>query len=304
MIGSINMDLVTRVPAFPRPGETVAGSELVTIPGGKGANQAVAAVRSGARVRFVGAVGDDGFGRALKRGLREEGIDVRLVRTETNTSSGVALITIGPGGENHIVISPGANARVTPARVEDAEPVISRSRVLLLQREIPAASVRRALTIARRHAVLSVLNPAPAAALPDRLLRGVGVLVVNETEAQCILAGPLDHPREAVLALSARTGGGTAVLTRGARGAWVMGPDLKRPAHVPAHRVKVVDTTAAGDTFVGALAARRLETPDLLEAVRFASAAAALSVSRLGAKPSIPGRARIERFRRRIARSE
>lgn len=299
VIGSINMDLVTRVPAFPRPGETVAGSDLVTIPGGKGANQAVAAARAGARVRFVGAVGDDSFGRALKRGLREERIDVRRVETEKGTASGVALITIGPDGENHIVISPGANARVTPRRIDEAETVIARSRALLLQREIPPAAVARALALAHRDGVLTVLNPAPAAALSRSLLRRVGILVVNETEAELILGGRLGRSRHATLELASRTGGRTAVLTRGARGAWVSGPDLKTPVHVPAAKVRVVDTTAAGDTFVGALAARRLETPDLLEAVRFAAAAAALAVARLGAKPSIPTRARIQRFRRR-----
>ena len=302
VVGSINMDLVTRVAAFPRPGETVAGTDLVTVPGGKGANQAVAAARAGARVRFIGAVGDDGFGHILRRGLRDEKIDVRQVRIETATASGVALITIGPGGENHIVISPGANARVSPRRVEEAESVIARSRVLLLQREVPPATVARALAIAHRRGVLSVLNPAPAAALSLRLLRRVGILVVNETEAELILGPSSRRPRQAILELAARTGGGTAVLTRGARGAWVMGPDLA-PTLVPAIKVKVVDTTAAGDTFVGALAARHLESPELLESVRFATAAAALSVSRLGATPSIPTRARVERFRRQSPRS-
>ena len=298
VVGSINMDLVTRVAAFPRPGETVAGTDLVTIPGGKGANQAIAAARAGARVRFIGAVGDDGFGRILRRSLRDEKIDVRQVRIETATASGVALITIGPGGENHIVISPGANARVNPRRVEEAESVIARSRVLLLQREVPPATVARALAIAHRRGVLSVLNPAPAAALSPRLLRRVGILIVNETEAELILGASSRRPRRQVLELAARTGGGTAILTRGARGAWVMSPDLKAPTHVPAVKVKVVDTTAAGDTFVGALAARHLEGAELLDSVNFATAAAALSVSRLGATPSIPTRARIERFRR------
>ncbi len=299
VIGSINMDLVTRVAAFPRPGETVAGSDLATIPGGKGANQAVAAARAGAGVHFVGAIGDDSFGPRLKKGLREECIDVRRVRTEKRTASGVALITIGPGGENHIVVSPGANARVTSSRVDEAAALISRSELLVVQREIPGAAVTRALSIAHGHGVRTVFNPAPAAALSPRVLRHVSILVVNETEAELLLGSPVARPSQAVGRLAAETGGRTAVLTRGARGAWVISPQLKKPVSVPAAKVKVVDTTAAGDTFVGALAARHLETSDLVEAVHFAAAAAALAVSRLGAKPSIPTRRQIERFRRR-----
>lgn len=299
VVGSINMDLVTRVAAFPRPGETVSGTDLETIAGGKGANQAIAAARAGGRVQFVGAVGDDRFGPVLKRGLRAENIDVRRVRVEPRAATGVALITIGPGGENQIVVSPGANRLVTPRRVDEAEPLIARSRLLLLQREVPPATVTRALTVAQRRGVLAVLNPAPAAALSRQLLSRVGILVVNETEADLILGETSTPPRRAVLELAGRTGGQTAILTRGGRGAWVMAPELRSPTRVPAFKVKVVDTTGAGDTFVGALAARHLDGDDLLEAVRFATAAAALSVSRLGATPSIPTRNRIERFRRR-----
>lgn len=298
VIGSMNMDLVTRVRAFPRPGETVAGSNLSQIPGGKGANQAVAAARAGAPVYFVGAVGADDFGQRLRRELQVEGVNVRQVRRETDAPTGVALITVNAEGENQIVISPGANAKVTGKRVEEAQSLIRRSRLVLLQREIPISAVRKALQIAAAANVPVVFNPAPAAPLTAALLRRVTVLIVNQSEATTLL-GRREPPRKAVSTLAAQTGGQTAILTVGREGSWVCTPKVKKPCHLPAPRVKTVDTTAAGDTFVGAFAVRFLECQHVEAAVQFATAAAALAVTYWGAQPSIPHRREIQRFLRR-----
>ncbi|MBI4600524.1 MAG: ribokinase [Planctomycetes bacterium] len=299
VIGSANMDLVLRVARFPRPGETVAGSDLVRAPGGKGANQAVAAARSGARVEMVGAVGADAFGLELRRVLEAEGIGTRRLRIEPSVPTGVALITVDGRGENQIVISPGANARVAPRRVEEALPALRRSRLVLLQREVPEETVAAAVRAAARERVPVVLNPAPAGPVPRAVLERVRVLVVNETEAEALLGARVSgaaRAREAARALEARLSGGIAIVTLGPRGAWLHEPDSRSAVHVPAHAVEAVDATAAGDTFVGAFAARYAETEDVLEAARYASAAGALAVTRLGAIPSIPRRRDVARF--------
>ncbi len=299
VVGSINMDLAIRVDRHPRPGETVPGSSLVRAPGGKGANQAVAAARSDAKVAFLGAVGDDDAGQELLRVLETEGIDTRLVRVQRKETTGVALITIDARGENTIVVSPGANGSITAARVRAASPSIQRTGLVVVQLEIPSPAVEAAIAIAARHGVPVILNPAPAGVVTDRVLRKVSVLIANETEAEVLLGREIDGlsaSRAAARDLAARLDGGTAVLTLGARGAWLFLPGSKEAILVPPHKVRAVDTTAAGDTFVGAFAARYLGCRDAREASRFAAAAAALAVTRLGAIPSIPRRAEVEKI--------
>jgi ribokinase len=297
VIGSLNMDLTVRVERFPRPGETVRGSDLVRAPGGKGANQAVAAARAGARVAMAGAVGGDSFGAELLQVLDREGIDRRHVRVVRGTPTGIAAITVDRSGENHIVISPGANARVTPASLHAIRPLLARAGLLLLQREIPAAAIEAALAAASAAGTRAILNPAPAGVLPRALQRRVHALIVNEAEAETILGSPVRTSaaaREAAESLAARTGGGLAIVTRGSRGAWLKDRAAGPPVRIAPHRVRALDTTAAGDAFAGAFAARYAAGAGALAAARFAAAAGALAATRPGAIPSLPRRAEIE----------
>ncbi len=288
VVGSLNMDLVVRAPRFAQPGETIAGDLFVTAPGGKGANQAVAARRLGAEVSMVGAVGGDAFGTLLRGQLADEGIDVRHVSARHGQASGVALITIDGSGENTIVIVGGANAMLTPGDVEQAGAVLSAAQVVVLQLEIPPVVVEAAATLARAGGATVVLNAAPALPIPDTLLAAVDVLVVNETELLALADDAGTHD-EAVGRLRAR-GVADLVVTLGARGARLL-PAAGDPLLVPAHPVEVVDTTAAGDAFVGGLAVALAERRSLIDAVRLGCAAGALAVTRLGAQPSLPHRA-------------
>jgi ribokinase len=288
VFGSANMDLVAYVEAAPALGETVTGREFRTIPGGKGANQAIAAARAGAEEAFLGAVGDDAFGAELRRTLAEAGVDVTNLRTVPGPS-GIAQIVVDDGGGNSIIVVPGANGTVTAPSEAEIE-VISRSDVLLLQLELPIEAVTAAARAARAAGTTVVLTPAPVQPLPAELLEAVDILVANEHEAAEI-TGQADHGR-ALQELRGRVG--WVIITLGSRGALTAAGD--GPAvHVEAPKVPAVDTTAAGDTFVGALAAARVErqSPDL--AVRFATAAAGLSVQRAGASTSMPTRVEIDR---------
>ena len=298
VVGSVNMDLVAAVQQFPRPGETVSGGDLKAIAGGKGANQAVAASRAGAAVDFVGAVGDDAFGPTLIAGLEADGIGVAHVKVVPQTASGIALIAVKPDGENTLIHAPGANGSVDPALVRQAATSLAAADCLLLQHEIPRRTVEAALNAARRKNVLTVLNPAPAGPLPRTLLAKVDVLILNETEAETLTktrVRDLRQARTCTAELASAVGGRCAILTLGKRGAWVAAPGVGRPVRVPAFKVRAVDATAAGDTFVGALSTRFLETGEIVEAAHFAAAAAALTVTRAGAQPSIPGRRAILR---------
>lgn len=292
-VGSINMDLVVRVDHLPAPGETVLGSEYQTHHGGKGANQAVAAARAGGRVRMVGAVGEDEFGRSLRSGLDAEGIDTRWVRTVAG-KSGVAFISVDESGENSIIVSPGANAHVTgPALPDDA---FDGARVVLLQLEIPLAGVREAMRRGRAAGATVILNLAPAAPLSKADLAGVDVLVVNEVEAAVLTGGSTPRNREqgAAAARQLLEFAPAVVVTLGRQGAvWAEAAD---GGELPAHEVLVRDTTAAGDAFVGMLAARLAAGADLGEAVRWANAAGGLAATAEGAQPSIPRLAQVEAF--------
>lgn len=287
VVGSVNADLIVRVPRRPGAGETVLGSDLVTLPGGKGANQAVAAARLGARTAFVGRVGDDGHGGFLRSALLRDGVDLSGLTT-TEGASGVALITVDPDGDNSIVVAPGANGRVTVADVTAARPLIESAAVVALQLEIPLPAVAEAARYARR----VVLNLSPAAAVPAELLALCDPLVVNEHEAAFLLAdeGSVGSAAERAVALL-ELGVRSVVVTLGADGAVVGGTGLGGTAgtvHVSSPRVEVVDTTGAGDAFTGALCRRLAAGDDLVAAAHFAVRVGAAAVRKAGAQSSFP----------------
>lgn len=286
VVGSANMDLVAYARALPQPGETVLADRLLRTPGGKGANQAVACSRSGARSFFAGAVGVDEFGDALLASLQASDVNVRYARRLEDACTGVALITVDTSGHNLITVVPGANAHVDETLVADVGPLIGRDTVVLMQLEIPLGTVAAFAAAAHSVGALTVLNPSPARPLPPSLLANVDVLVPNETELTQVLPGR-DHRAEAVSELL-NAGVGSVVVTLGANGVLIATRD--RQEHLPGYRVHVVDTTAAGDTLVGALASQLATGIGLREAVVYGNAAAAVSVQASGAQQSIPWR--------------
>ncbi|MER6949337.1 ribokinase [Nonomuraea sp. NPDC000554] len=287
VFGSANMDLVAYVSQAPKRGETVTGREFRTVPGGKGANQAIAAARAGTHVSFLGAVGDDGFGTEMRATLAEAGVDVERLRRVPGPS-GIAHIVVDDAGGNSIIVVPGANGTVTGLTDEDRA-VIAASQALLLQLELPMEAVVAAARAGRASDVPVILTPAPAQPLPDELLDAVTVLVPNEHEAAAITG--VTDPDAAADALLKRVP--EVLITLGSEGALYASRSGER-LREPAVRVTAVDTTAAGDTFVGAFAVARAEGRAPAECLRFASAAAALSVQREGASTSMPTRAEIE----------
>ena len=296
VVGSSNTDMVLRVPRIPKPGETVLGGAFVMAAGGKGANQAVAAARAGANVVFVARVGEDVFGEQALANFRADGIDTRFVLRTVGAPSGVALINVDGRGENSISVASGANAVLSAADIEGAAPAFSSADVVLLQLESPLEAVEAAVRRAGERGVPVILNPAPARPLADDLLRRVAVLTPNEHEAELLAGVPVrdeEGARQAAARLRAR-GPAAVVVTLGERGAYASSREFE--GLVPAFKVVPVDTTAAGDVFIGALAAAVAEGAPLAEALRFASAAAAISVTRPGAQPSAPARAEIEAF--------
>jgi ribokinase len=294
VVGSSNTDMIVRADRLPMPGETVLGGDLTTAAGGKGANQAVAAARVGAHVTFVARVGDDMFGQQTLAALRSEGLDLAHVQQEAGTPSGVALIVVGPGGQNIIAVAPGANRNLTPADVLAAQPAIAQARVMVLQLEIPIHTVLAAALAARQAGLIVLLNPAPAEALPAALYEAVDILTPNEHEAAQLTGVAPDEPEAAAAALLAR-GVGVVIVTLGEAGV-VLARRGQLPRRVPAFRVQPVDSTAAGDAFNGGLAAALARGDDLEAAVRYAQAVAAISVTRPGAQPSLPSAAEVDEF--------
>lgn len=290
VVGSLNMDLITRSARIPVPGETVIGGDLDTAPGGKGANQAVAAARMGAQVCMVGHVGTDLFARQLQENLAADEIDQRFV-TAVPGASGVALIVVDDAGQNIIVVAPGANAALSPADVEAAGEAIRSAKVLLLQLESPLETVQRAAQIGHDAGVTVILNPAPAQPLPPALLRLVDILIPNESETEILTGLPIGSRQEIEAAADhlRQMGVGTVILTLGERGALLAQADEK--IYLPAMAVdRVVDSTAAGDAFVGGFATAIAEGASLPEAVEMGNAAGALAVTKAGAQPSLPTR--------------
>lgn len=285
------MDLVVNAPRHPKIGETILGSGFSTFPGGKGANQAVAAARLGGNVRMIGRVGDDDFGRTLLDNAKEDGIDTRYVRKDEKSLTGVALITVDRAGQNTIVVISGANGQVSPQDINEAQAAFQEAGILLVQLECPLPAVTQAIQTAKQHGMQVVLNPAPAQPIDPGLLAQVDYLVPNETEL-ALLAGTEDI-QEALKLLHNR-GTRSVIVTLGDRGALVS-TDGKQE-YLQAFKVDVVDTVAAGDAFVGAFAVALTEGRGLKEAACWGNAAGALSVTRRGAQPSLPNRAEFEQF--------
>lgn len=299
VLGSSNTDMIVQLPRIPRPGETLLGGRFSTAAGGKGANQAVAAARAGGDVSFIARIGSDMFGDRALEGFQAAGIDTTHITRDEHDPSGVALICVDDDGENSIAVAPGCNGNLSSADVDAARDTIAGAEVLLMQLEVPLDTVIRAAGIASAADTTVILNPAPARELPDKLLDHVTILTPNEHEAGLLTGITVDSEQSAHEAASVLRNRGveTVLITRGADGVYVLSDACA--VQVDAYRVEAVDTTAAGDVFNGVLAAGLASGMTLTEAVGFGSAAAALSVTRLGAQPSAPDRAEIASFRDR-----
>jgi len=295
VVGSLNMDLVVRTARYPLPGETIIGSDFNTFPGGKGSNQAVAAARLGGRVKMIGRVGADVYGDTLLQTVTRSGVDTSFIRRDAQAATGIALITVDTSGQNTIVVAQGANARLTPEDVSAAEEAFNGASVLLIQLESPLPSVARAIELARKHGAQVVLNPAPAQVVEAAFLSGVDYLIPNQNELASLTGIP--SVPEAVSVLRS-WGVQRAIVTLGGEGVLLV--DADQEVHLPAHRVQVVDTTAAGDAFVGAFTVALNEGLPIRPAAAWANAAGALAVTRAGAQPSLPTRAELDLFLRKI----
>jgi ribokinase len=303
VIGSVNMDLVCRTPAMPVAGETILGSEFVTIPGGKGANQAVAIAKLGGDVHFVGRVGDDDFGARLLNGLRNHGVNTRFVTVTEGVASGVAMILVDKKGENSIVVAPGANAKVSPDDVDAVKDIITKAACVVMQLEIPFATVVHTIKLCRELGVPTILDPAPAPAKLPREMYQVDVLTPNQTEAEILLGQTPTHhvkkrrvvdPKQIAGALLER-GPSAVVLKLGAMGSMLL--DQSGAIHkARPFKIKVVDSTAAGDAFTAGWAVGRAEGRDIADSLRLANAAGALACTAFGAQPALPDRKAVDRL--------
>jgi ribokinase len=288
VLGSVNQDFVLKVERRPEPGETVTNADLSTHNGGKGANQAAAAALLGASVVFLGRVGDDEFGEPLVQALEEKGIDTSLVERASGASTGAAFITVTPDGENAITVAPGANRSLTPEDVEAAADTIGEARVLVAQMEVPVQTVLRAVEISAEKGTRALVNLAPTFEVPPELLEKLDPLVVNEHEAAFLLGREVEGVEGALSAVPELLPSGprSAVITIGEDGAVLA--DGESVEHLPAPGVEVVDTTGAGDAFVGALATQLARGASLREAVAYAVRAGAAAVTREGAQGALP----------------
>ena len=288
VIGSSNTDMVIKVPELPRPGQTIAGEDFQIFGGGKGANQAIAAKRAGAAVRFIAAIGDDDFGKSALQTFAAEGIDTSSIQILADTPSGVAMIFVDAGGENCIGVASGANARLTPELLQSQQYAFDDVAVLLMQLETPLETVAAAMQMAAARELPVILNPAPAQALSKDLLQGLYCITPNETEAELLSGIAVNDEASAIEAAEAmrQQGVQNVIVTLGAKGALLC--NAAGTLFQPAEAVKVVDTTAAGDTFNGVLAAMIAKGESLQSAVETAVRAATMSVQRAGAIASIP----------------
>lgn len=296
VVGSANIDLVATARRIPQPGETVIGDGFRTVPGGKGANQAVAVARLGETVALIGCVGDDDFGHSQRSGLSDAGVNCDHVTTLKRIPTGVALIVVSHSGENAICVAPGANAGLTREHIARAEPVIAAARVCVLQLEIPLDSALHAMKLARKHGTEIILDPAPAPRDGPRELFEVDVLSPNSLEAAALLAEDDAEQTPADIAVRLRERGASAVVLKlGSRGAYLSEPGGDRT--ISAMPVEVVDTTGAGDAFTAALAVARARGREMPDAVEYAVAAGSLACMKFGAQPSMPSARDVEAFR-------
>ncbi len=296
VVGSANIDFTMKMQRLPRVGETITDAVFLQTYGGKGANQAIAAARAGGDTWFVACVGDDVLAEPMVAGFRRDGIHTDFVSREQGCPSGTALVMIGEAGENYLSVAPGANYRLGVAHVDAAERAFDGAGMVLVQNEIVRDTLRHAMRTAADRGIPVMLNFAPAREPDPGLLKGVSVLVVNEGEAALLTGERVSDADGAARAADrlSRMGPRIVVITLGAAGSWVASAEMTGP--VGAFAVDVVDTTGAGDTFCGALATALGEGRDLGRAIRFATAAAAISATRMGAEPSIPKRAEVESF--------
>lgn len=300
VIGSANMDFVVKAVHFPRPGETLFGRTFSMFPGGKGANQAVASAKVGARTYFIGKMGKDIFRDTLMTSMRHDGVELGHVKVDAKASTGIALITVDLSGQNEIVVISGSNMHLLPGDLDREKSVFSKVRTVLLQLEVPLPTVLRAARLAKRSGALVILNPAPAQKLPPALLRRTDILTPNETEAE-ILTGVRvrDIPSAGRAARKLlKAGVGRVIVTLGSRGCLLVTENELR--RFPALHVRPVDTTGAGDAFNGALACALAGGKTLNEAILFANSVAAFSVTRMGAQSSMPGLKELRLFLRHL----
>lgn len=296
VLGSVNADHVLQVASFPRPGETLHGHSYCVIPGGKGANQAVAAARLGADIAFIASVGDDSFGREMCEAFAKEGMNTEAVMIEEGVPTGIAMIQVAATGENSICISAEANGCLSPARIQPHHHLIENADTLLMQLETPIETIEAAAKVAKQSGTRVVLNPAPAQPLSDDLLQLVDMITPNETEAELLTGVKVEDMASAQKAADVLHTKGIkqVMITLGSQGVWLS--QNGEGQQVLGFRVDAKDTTAAGDTFNGALLTALQEGRALEPAIRFAHAAAAISVTRMGAQTSIPHRREVERF--------
>ena len=290
VIGSSNTDMVIKTNNFPAPGETILGGRFLMNAGGKGANQAVAAARLGGMVTFIGKIGDDIFGKQAVQQLEDEGINVNFVAVDHENPSGVAMITVDHKGENSIVVAPGSNGTLSSGDFNKALSELQDAEFVLMQLEIPIPTVEYIAQIAAQKQKKVILNPAPAAELSDELLQNLYIITPNETEAELLTQIKVTDEQSALKAAEAlhKKGVEIVIITMGAAGAFLLINGESEIIH--ASKVKAVDTTAAGDTFNGALAVGLSEGKTIQESIAFANKAAAISVTRIGAQSSVPYR--------------
>lgn len=296
VIGSSNVDLIMKMDQLPEKGETVTNGVFMQVYGGKGANQAVAAARAGGKIAFVSCVGEDAYTPQMVKNYKSDGIDTRFVFAENGVASGCALILIGQTGENMIAVAPGANYRLTPEKVDEAAELFDEAALIVLQFEVEEKTIKHVLELANKKNVPVMWNVAPARAFDFSIIQKVNILVLNEVEAGFLAGIQVDNETDAEVAAQKLVNNGVekVIITLGSKGAFVMTKTEK--VRVPAFKVEAVDTTAAGDTFCGAFAVARVEGKTLKESLQFASAAAAISVTRMGAQPSAPTRSEIDGF--------
>jgi ribokinase len=296
VIGSSNVDLIMKMDHLPAKGESVTDADFLQVYGGKGANQAVGAARAGGNVAFVNCVGDDAYTPQMLENFTNDGLDIRFVFQEKGIASGHALVMIGGEGNNYLSVAPGANYKLTPELIDRAMPVIDEAAIIIMQYEIPTETIKHVFQIAESKGIPVMWNFAPARSFDLSYLNKTDILVVNETEAAFLSAQQVETDEEVEQSATKllKMGATLVIITLGKRGAFALSANEK--VWVPSFKVNAVDTTSAGDVFCGSFAVAKIEGKSLTESLRFASAASAICVTRMGAQPSVPTRNEIDEF--------